>query len=275
MASVTNLSSHILTKPEQDLLSLGLSFIPTNNKLHITSIQTAMDRLTRALKLKDFFRDSGTFDPTAFKSKFMEPSEWSPKAGDISDSTQATIQKIETSMAKILRKYKSQNGYIYTKDTKPNLSIATRQALNSLKTNKKIVIKPADKGAMICIMDKPAYMAEAHRQLHQPMYYRPITQPHKQILCDTINPCLESLHSRRIITYRQWTYLTARMRDRDRRFYLLPKVHKPKTKWHKANMPEGRPIASDCGTESKRASDLTDHFIKPLAKKHPSYLKNT
>jgi len=93
MDSVNNLSSHTLTQAEHELLSLGLSFIPTNNKLPITCIQTAMERLTRALKLKDFFGDGGKFDPTAFKHKFMEPSEWTPKKGDISESTYTIIQK--------------------------------------------------------------------------------------------------------------------------------------------------------------------------------------
>lgn len=49
--------------------------------------------LTRALKLKDFIGDGGKFDPTAFKHKFMEPSEWTPKKGDISESTYTIIQK--------------------------------------------------------------------------------------------------------------------------------------------------------------------------------------
>lgn len=65
------------------------------------------------------------------------------------------------------------------------------------------------------------------------------------------------------------------MKDQDRKFYLLPKVHKPRNKWPQTNMPEGRPLVSDCGTESRRASELIDHFIKPLANKHPSYLKDT
>lgn len=65
------------------------------------------------------------------------------------------------------------------------------------------------------------------------------------------------------------------MRDQDRKFYLLPKAHKPKNKWPQTNMPEGRPIVGDCGTESRRARELIDHLIKPLATKHPSYLKET
>lgn len=187
MGSVTNLSSHILTEPEHDLLALGLSLIPTNHKLPITCIQTAMNRLTRALKLKDFFGDSEAFDPIAFKARFMGPSEWTRNTEDITDNTNTIIHKIQTSPAKILHQYRSHKGYIYTKDTKPNLTFAIRQALYSLKNNNKIVIKPADKGAMTCIMDKTAHVTEAHRQLHQPMYYKKISQPRKQILCAPLN----------------------------------------------------------------------------------------
>jgi len=42
----------------------------------------------------------------------------------------------------------------------------------------------------------------------------------------------------------------------------------------KLTCPKEGPLC-DCGTELRRASELIDHFIKPLANKHPSYLKDT
>lgn len=40
-------------------------------------------------------------------------------------------------------------------------------------------------------------------------------------------------------------------------------------------IPPGRPIVSDCGSESYRIAEYIDHFINPLAKLHPSYIKDT
>lgn len=40
-------------------------------------------------------------------------------------------------------------------------------------------------------------------------------------------------------------------------------------------MPSGRPIKSDCGSESYGSAKFINHFLNPLAAKHASYIKNT
>ena len=45
--------------------------------------------------------------------------------------------------------------------------------------------------------------------------------------------------------------------------------------WPSLAMPEGRPIVGDCATESRRVSDYIDYYLKPMATKNPSYLKDT
>ena len=40
-------------------------------------------------------------------------------------------------------------------------------------------------------------------------------------------------------------------------------------------MPPGRPIVSDCSSESYRVSEYIDFHLKPVANKHPSYIKDT
>ena len=40
-------------------------------------------------------------------------------------------------------------------------------------------------------------------------------------------------------------------------------------------IPPGRPIVSDCSSDSYHISELIDHFIKPLSNRHPSYVKDT
>ena len=47
-------------------------------------------------------------------------------------------------------------------------------------------------------------------------------------------------------------------------------------KWSVENkMPPGRPIVSDCGSDSYRWSELIDYYLKPLSNIHPSYIKDT
>ena len=81
-------------------------------------------------------------------------------------------------------------------------------------------------------------------------YYTKIEQSRKQLLCDKINEIKIKLCEDCIITSRQFDYLTANIKDKDRNFYLLPKIHKPKDKWPNVDMPEGRPTVGDCATES-------------------------
>lgn len=71
------------------------------------------------------------------------------------------------------------------------------------------------------------------------------------------------------------TYLLGAHNPRPRRFYLLPKIHKPKEVWPTPYMPPGRPIVSDCGSESYRIAEYIDYYLKPLSTRHNSYIRDT
>jgi len=81
------------------------------------------------------------------------------------------------------------------------------------------------------------------------------------------------------INDKQFTYLSSRPTLGDvkpRQFYLLPKIHKDRNKWPiNERMPEGRPIVSDCGSETHRVSEYIDYFLQPLATSHEAYIKDT
>lgn len=57
-----------------------------------------------------------------------------------------------------------------------NLTKAEITALESLRANKRIIIKRADKGNAIVVMDRFQYLWEVNRQLADREYYRPIKQ---------------------------------------------------------------------------------------------------
>lgn len=128
---------------------------------------------------------------------------------------------------------------------------------------------------MVCVLNKQSYMTEASRQLDNTKYYRPLEKPLKEETIPKINQILVKLRKKNNISTEQFDYLSAKSTDKDRKFYLLPKIHKPMNKWTLPDMPEGRPIVGDCATESRRISEYIDSFLKPLANKHPSYIKDT
>ena len=51
--------------------------------------------------------------------------------------------------------------------------------------------------------------------------------------------------------------------------YLLPKIHKGLV-----NVP-GRPVISNCGTPTEKASEFLDHHLQPIMKSGTSYIKDT
>lgn len=65
----------------------------------------------------------------------------------------------------------------------PNLSREEVRALEELSKNVNIVIKPADKGSAIVILDRGQYLWEGYRQLNDTTYYTKLTSP---IYHDTI-----------------------------------------------------------------------------------------
>lgn len=60
--------------------------------------------------------------------------------------------------------------------SKDNLTSAERTALQQLSQNRDIVIKLADKGSTIVIMDRQQYLFEANRQLQNQEHYRELTK---------------------------------------------------------------------------------------------------
>lgn len=86
----------------------------------------------------------------------------------------------------------------------------------------------------------------------------------------------QTLYDKKFINSKQKTYLIGSEEPRPRRFYMLPKIHKEPEKWSKPHeTPPGRPIVSDCNSETYYIADYIDFYLNPLSIKHPSYLKDT
>jgi len=273
-----NLSKQTLTTTELNLLDLGLSFIPTISRVNYTSIQKSLYRLTRSIKLRDYFDDDDE-EPSSYDNKvktFTNPSDWEPRDEDLAPTTKKLISKLHETTESILRTYNINDNNCYLlKDIQHNITREQRQAISKLRANEEIIIKSADKGGMVCVMDKAAYLTEAYRQLNNTKYYKDIPEPIQKHNIPVINNILEDLCEQGYISNKQYQYLNAKETDKLRHFYLLPKIHKPTNKWTLPNMPEGRPIVGDCGTESRRVSEYVDSFLKPLASTHASYIKDT
>lgn len=91
-----------------------------------------------------------------------------------------------------------------------------------------------------------------------------------------IRRILEELYLQKFISSKQRYYLFSQDPTLPQKFYMLPKIHKDSSTWTVSNdIPPGRPIVSDCNSESYRVADYLDYYVNPLSQKHDSYIKDT
>lgn len=151
---------------------------------------------------------------------------------------------------------------------KHNLTLAERTALDSLRSDNSIIIKEADKGGAVVLMDREVYINEINKQLDDGDFYERITQdPGKQVKTLIQTVLLEATNLGYI------TETTAKTLNKQQFrtpiFYTLPKIHKP------GFPPPGRPIISGCDSLLDPLSKYLDYYLQPLVLLIPSYLKDT
>lgn len=149
--NIMNLSkSFIPTAAQVKLLERGLTFIPRPNKFDWEELQRDTHKYHRRLKLLDYF-DYNTDDNHL---PFTLPSTWEPKTSQIDGRIRRLIR---------IDKNTLHNHQTHT-DREDNLTHVERQVIKQLKNNPHIIIKPADKGSKIVILDKHQYMSKASYQ---------------------------------------------------------------------------------------------------------------
>ena len=252
-----------MSKTERSLLDKGLNFIPVPTKINKNKILESASELGRRIKLAYCFRNGTKF--TRKKPLFIKKSNWTPPDHKIHSTI---LEKIDEMIDEI-KKIKIKKEY-------PNLKTSELRALKKLKQNLNIILKPADKGASTVIMNKKDYIFEANRQLNNQKHYAKINNPIYPETSKTIGSIIEKLEEDGYLSKKQVEYLIPDEEPRPRCFYMLPKIHKSPDKWTVPNkIPPGRPIVSDCSSESYKVSEYIDHHLAPLAVNHPSYVKDT
>ena len=134
------------------------------------------------------------------------------------------------------------NPLIHLPEWRPNITRLEVDAINKLKANHDIVIKGADKGGAIVVMDHNLYELEGLRQLTNTHYYKEIDRPLATETVTLLQNTLYDIYRSGFLSEKQLRYLSPEVPEKSRPFYLLPKVHKPRNKWPHPNMPEGRPL---------------------------------
>jgi hypothetical protein len=150
------------------------------------------------------------------------------------------------------------------KKASDNLSTNERKALRSLQNRSDILIKPADKGGAIVLMDRSDYITEGQRQLNDTQTY---TKLDADITQTNLQKVTEVILKTKIPTETQVKLIPKE--STCSKFYLLPKIHK-------GTYPvPGRPIVSSCSCPTNQISIFLDFHLRPLVTKTTSYIKDT
>lgn len=259
-SSFLNLSHFTLDPSHEELLSLGLKFVPTPTRVLPQEIQLSLDSFSRRLKLIYHFRKS-----ERAPLPFIPPSSFTPHESILPQSLLTSIDQF----------YQIPQNINFVPEEN-NLSPLLRKALDTLSKNNNIIIKPADKGSCIVIQDRTDYITEGLRQLSNPLHYTTLPGSLSDSTIPKINAILNDLEHKQFLTHKQVEYFTPPLNPRPRIFYLLPKIHKPPHSWPVPHrIPPGRPIVSDCGSDTYLIAELIDHYLQPLSTSHPSYIKDS
>ena len=81
------------------------------------------------------------------------------------------------------------------------------EALQSLQQNRNIIIKPADKGSAVVIMDREQYLWEEYRQLNDTTYYKKLLSPIYLQTIPLVEKIVQRLLEKRFINRKQKIYL--------------------------------------------------------------------
>ncbi len=138
----------------------------------------------------------------------------------------------------------------------------------ALSSNPEIIIKPADKGDKIVILDTTTYISEALRQLSDARAYRQLASDPTHVNNTQVRRLIDELEQCGSISPKVASYLVFD-KPKTPQLYLLPKIHKP------TRPPPGRPIVSANHFPTERISVLVDHILHPFVKDLPSFIEDT
>ena len=263
---VVNLSKFKLGRAHTSVLEKGITFCPTPKGADLAEIHHDVSNFFRRLKLKLHFFDDENPNDDSFKTKippglvkFRKKSNWCPKPHD--NCLNAFIEKVNNDLSDL----------DIDISVDQNLTREERNALKELRDNDNIIIKKADKGSSIVVMNKDDYVKEAERQLSDTKFYK---ETHTDLTCslnDRIILLLNALKDDESISVEIYNCL-ATGNPKTASLYLLPKIHKIK---ESNQFPPGRPIISANGCPTEKLSAFVDENIKGSIHKIPSYIRDT
>ena len=264
------MSKRILSDTERQILELGLKFTPTPQRKNIEEIQVDLYDFCRKLRLSEYFLDKEYDDDSLVRNK----STFTPKPG----RNKALDHYIER-----LTKFPLENSNSEKK--KSNFSQQQWKCINDLKNDTSIIIKEADKGNAVIIMNSEFYKKLVLNIINDENYYRKCPSYSSQKVLKQLNDLISEYGAG--LTDKEKDYIV-NFECKESNFYGLPKVHKSRiisdactnntSSYIEVKEPNDlklRPIVAGPCCETHRLSNFIDILLKPYISKVSSYIKDT
>uniref|UniRef100_A0A8C5R6D6 Reverse transcriptase domain-containing protein n=1 Tax=Leptobrachium leishanense TaxID=445787 RepID=A0A8C5R6D6_9ANUR len=249
LVSVFNLSTKVLTSDHLAVLSKGLSFVPKYTPSRF-ELSVELYKLNRTLVIQERIGDD-TFVSNPLRLKSLHDAKTpNSTVQTFSQQVQHTVESISP--------YK----------TYSNLSKSEWDALQDLAHDPSIVVRPADKGGGIVVLDYVYYRNEILSQLHDEQTYRRLTfdptATFKKRIDNLLNMGLQAGYLDQVM----FDFCTVSHPIMPI-LYMLPKLHQD------PRSPPGRPIVSARGSLLEPLGKLIDHLCKESILSLSTGLKDT
>lgn len=253
--NIINLSCYDLSIEERSVLSRGLNFCPATGGYSEFQLVKDLHNFERNMRLREYFYDRSSAHNTD-SSSLPSYKHWTPP----SQRDKCLDLYIRAVQRDVMQAYKERT------PLHRNLTDREQQAIESLASRNDIIIKPADKGGAIVVMDRSKYISEGHRQLSDASYYKRQDHDPTNEFKDIVRDTLTALFNDKEMSYGTLKSLIP-LSPVAGRFYLLPKIHKRDN--------PGRPIISGIGTVTENLSRYVDSLINTIPSSFSSYIKDT
>ena len=263
---IRNLSNITLKEAEITALGKGLKFVSIS-QLKSTEIVRAFMNTERIMRLKVMFNNEQQPSKcTLFKSK----SSFSPLYITSNNlETYLCMTKIELAKATFRKAY--------------NLTASAAKALQNLKFQNDIIIRNADKGNTVVILNKDDYIL---RQLNDGIHYERIDKLDLQQTNKILSNHVASMYNQNDIDKCTFDFLYDTFSVPEAPYiYFLPKIHKVASILQSMDALKkdpnikirglGRPIIAQCGAATEKISRFLDYFLKPIAQKQHTFIRDT
>ena len=270
---VLNLSIKALTEDQISLLAKGPKFVPTPTKPDLMELEKDLKVFVRSLKLKEYFHylNSEADDSIIAPKSDFNPNVRSPALQNVCESLIHTAENLHT---------------LDTEYRRDNLTPGERRALNDLKSDPSVVIKKADKGNVLVVLNKDFYRNQIKLILNDNNFYKRQDDNIDSKIFMKVKKFASNFESLGILTSKEKKFLT-NFNFTTANFYGVPKLHKSKAikeafltnndsyLHFETNDLTFRGITGCPNSPTSRLSEFINILLKPFIVKIKSHVKDT